>query len=68
MINTFKYGLIALSKWLAKIFDFSDIVGFAGLGGVFYGLYQHEPALAYGIVGGIVFCLAVITSVSKKRD
>jgi len=56
-----------MGKWFGKAFDLTDLIGFGGLGMVFYGLYQWRPFLAYVIVGGIVFLLSVVASLEAKK-
>jgi hypothetical protein len=44
---------------LAGVIDLRDMIGFGGLGMVFYGLYQvHQPA-AYIVVGAALFMMAL---------
>jgi len=56
-----------IGKWFGKVFDFSDLIGFGGLGMVFYGLYQWRPFTAYIIVGGVVFLLSVVANMESKK-
>jgi len=54
-----------LFKWIGRTFDFSDVIGLIGLGGVFYGFYLWKQYLAYIIVGFIIFGLSVLTGIKK---
>lgn len=40
--------------------DARDVFMFAGLAGVFYGLWGFDPRLSFLVVGGILTSLAVI--------
>ncbi len=55
-MNTLKRFLRAMAKpflWLPNRFDFGDLVFFAGLGGLAYGIYLIDIPRAF-IVTGIV--------------
>ena len=40
--------------------DLRDAFLFAGLAGIFYGLWKYDPSLSFIVVGGILVSLAVI--------
>ena len=65
MIETLGVFLTNFGRWFYKTFDFSDFVGLGGLGMIFFGLYQWMPHMAYVVVGGIVFVLAVLDSMRR---
>jgi len=60
-----KINLLAVLKNIKIGEFFVDLLGFAGLGMVFYGLYVYRPFLAWTIVGTVLFALSLLIGAKK---
>lgn len=47
--------------------DMRDIFFFAGLSGIWYGLWGYDPRLSFLVVGALLFGIAVIGQLLVKK-
>jgi hypothetical protein len=56
---------IKIPQWLRP--DMRDIFFFAGLFGIGFGLWGYDPRLTFIVVGVILFTIAVVGGLPKRK-
>lgn len=57
-----------ITKFIASLFDYSDIEFLAGFCLFAYGLYKLFPCLSYIVCGVLIMIIAQVRGMSKKRS